>query len=60
MNRTKDEPVDMSPRAVARRLDEVRDLFRLTEYLAGFRPVERETEPLEPEHARLVSPPPRS
>jgi hypothetical protein len=36
------EPVDMSPRAVARRLDEVRELFRLTEYLSKFRPVKQE------------------
>ncbi len=28
--------------AVARRLDEVRELFRLTEYLSKFRPVKQE------------------
>ncbi len=32
--------VDMSPTAVAARLDEVRALYRLTSYLARFRPVE--------------------
>jgi len=40
MNPIRNEPVDMSPRAVARRLDEVRDLWRLTQYLVRFRPVE--------------------
>jgi len=37
MSPMKHEPVDMSPRAVALRLEEVRGLFRLTEYLAKFR-----------------------
>ena len=32
------EPVDMSPRAVARRLDEVRALCRLVRYLGQFQP----------------------
>ena len=32
------EPVDMSPPAVARRLDEVRALCRLVRYLGRFRP----------------------
>ena len=44
MNPTKREPIDMSPRAIALRLDEVRDLFRLTEYLAKFRPVDEEAD----------------
>jgi hypothetical protein len=35
----KRDPVDMSPRAIALRLDEVRDLCRLTEYLVKFRPL---------------------
>jgi len=34
----------MSPRAVALRLEEVRDLFRLTEYLSKFRPVVEQPE----------------
>lgn len=42
MSPTKPEPIDMSPRAVARRLDEVRELTKLTDYLSRFRPV---TEP---------------
>lgn len=52
----KREPIDMSPRAVARRLDEVRDLFRLTEYLVKFRPVQTAAERAEPDGARAVSP----
>jgi hypothetical protein len=42
MSQTKDDEIDMSPRAVALRLDEVRDLFRLTQYLMRFRPVEEQ------------------
>lgn len=53
MNR---EPIDMSPRAVARRLDEVRDLFRLTEYLAKFRPVKSEGDPAEADKSGAVLP----
>ena len=45
MSQKKPEPVDMSPRAVALRLDEVRDLVRLTDYLQKFRPVEQDNEP---------------
>jgi hypothetical protein len=33
------EQVDMSPSAIAARLDEVRALYRLTSYLVRFRPV---------------------
>jgi hypothetical protein len=40
MSQKKREPIDMSPRAVALRLDDVRDLYRLTQYLARFRPVD--------------------
>ena len=34
---TKRDDVDMSPEAVARRLAEVRDLYRLAQYLGTFR-----------------------
>ena len=37
--KTKTEPVDMSPSAIALRLEEVRALCRLGEYLQAFRPV---------------------
>lgn len=40
MSQKKREPIDMSPRAVALRLEDVRDLYRLTQYLAKFRPVD--------------------
>jgi len=35
---TRNANVDMSPTAVAARLDEVRALYRLTSYLSRFRP----------------------
>ena len=35
----KDDPLDLSPRAVARRLDEMRALSDLMTYLAKFRPL---------------------
>jgi hypothetical protein len=35
----KNEPVDMSPRAIARRLDEMRALYDLMRYLAKFQPL---------------------
>jgi hypothetical protein len=35
----KDNQVDMSPRAVAQRLDELRALCDLTSYLGRFRPL---------------------
>ncbi len=34
---TNADPIDMSPDAIARRLEEVRALHRLMQYLAGFR-----------------------
>jgi hypothetical protein len=44
----KRRPVDMTPEAVARRLDEVRQLCRLTRYLATFRGVEDEQADADP------------
>jgi hypothetical protein len=38
------EPVDMSPRAIAQRLDKMRALFDLMRYLAQYRPVVEEAE----------------
>jgi len=38
MATTNNEPVDMSPAAIARRLDEVRRLNLLMRYLATYRP----------------------
>jgi hypothetical protein len=35
----KDESVDMSPRAIARRLDEMRALYDLMRYLGTFKPL---------------------
>ena len=35
----KNEPVDMSPRAVSRRLDEMRALYDLMQYLARLHPL---------------------
>lgn len=36
---TKDDDIDMSPRAIAQRLDEMRALFDLAVYLAQFKPL---------------------
>jgi hypothetical protein len=36
----KSEPVDMSPAAIAARLDKMRALFELMKYLSRFRPVD--------------------
>jgi hypothetical protein len=38
---TSSDSVDMSPGAIARRLDEVRRLDRLVRYLAAYQPVGR-------------------
>ena len=37
--RTRDD-IDMSPQAVALRLDSVRALYKLTSYLSKFKPIE--------------------
>jgi hypothetical protein len=38
----RDREIDMSPEAVARRLDEVRALYRLMRYLGRFKAIEPE------------------
>jgi hypothetical protein len=40
----KAEPVDMSPRAIAQRLDKMRALYELMKYLAQFKPLVDEAE----------------
>ena len=52
----KNEHVDMSPRAVAERLDTMRALYDLMKYLMKFRPVETAAERSERDGAGAVSP----
>ena len=48
----KDDHLDMSPRAVAARLDTMRALYDLMKYLGKFRPATDEQGPVEPETTR--------
>lgn len=52
----KNEQVDMSPRAVAARLDTMRALYDLMKYLVQFRPVEAAAEPAPPAQSGAVLP----